>query len=213
MHEPSHKFHKLLHPEMFRYFEPNRYYHNFEHILYMLMKYAEMQKHLNFGASLYFYEESTLLEAILWHDVIYTPGSKTNELESAQLYEKSIRANPLRFREDTTIVYDLIMSTSKHFTSYTSSERWAKLTYIMMDLDLISFAADWNVFYRNNLNIMLEADSTLEQTSQFLQKLRDNADEWLPFRSFTPEASEALRRKSVANLDRWLHQVEDELET
>lgn len=211
MHEPSHKFHKLLHPEMFRYFEPNRYYHNFEHILYMLMKYAEMRQHMK--SVPYDFEEVKLIEAILWHDVIYIPGSKTNELESAQLYKKSIHDNPRRFREDTTIVTDLIMATSKHFTAYTPPEEWPELTYIMMDLDLISFAADWSMFYRNNLNIMLEADSTLEQTSQFLQKVRDNADEWLPFRSFTTEASEALRRKSVANLDRWLHQVEDELET
>jgi predicted metal-dependent HD superfamily phosphohydrolase len=59
------------------YQEPHRYYHNLAHIEALLQLYFEQERAIS--------KPDAVLFSILYHDVIYTPGRKDNEHQSAVL--------------------------------------------------------------------------------------------------------------------------------
>lgn len=78
-----------------KYSEPHRYYHTWEHILYMVDK-----------AEKYGYLYNNVILAILFHDIVYDPLRKDNEEKSSELFKS--------FFPDNEIVYNAILNTKTH---------------------------------------------------------------------------------------------------
>ena len=63
-----------------RYSEPHRHYHNWNHIQYMLDKFNKIKNREKIKGCI---DKEAIYYAILFHDIIYDPKSKTNEEDSA----------------------------------------------------------------------------------------------------------------------------------
>jgi len=70
--------------------EPHRFYHNEEHHVSRLFDFIST----SFGG-LDSYTEGILKVIALFHDAIYLPGCKNNEIESADLFKQSVKDVPL----------------------------------------------------------------------------------------------------------------------
>ncbi|MEO1216482.1 MAG: hypothetical protein AAFY45_23300 [Bacteroidota bacterium] len=108
------------------YQEKGRAYHNLSHISYML---SLMDEHLPTEA------KSVELELAIWyHDVIYDPLSKENELRSAELAKGRLSEISNLSIESIDRIFLLIMSTQGHLPriegAYRLENEW------MLDLDL-----------------------------------------------------------------------------
>lgn len=111
------------------YLEEGRAYHNLTHIAHML---ELMDRHLLDD------EQSIELQLAIWyHDVIYDPKSKENELKSAELCKKVLNDLSKLSSESINKVYLLIMSTQGHSPRMEGEENlW------MLDLDLSILGAE-----------------------------------------------------------------------
>lgn len=116
------------------YLAPNRYYHNLTHIHHML---EGLTSNLYFGVK--YGTDPILRHAILYHDAIYDPFSKINELQSADAAVDELRG--WLSEADLLEVHRLIMLTKGHQTALTD-HRGA----VMIDLDLAGLAGS-NYWY------------------------------------------------------------------
>lgn len=117
----------------------NLQYHNWDHITYMLDILSQVSN--MFG---YVKDSSRLQTAIIWHDVVYTPGASDNEEKSYELYE-SIR----KYKSDE--VKNLIMSTKDHIpVTDTFNEK------LIIDLDLYGLGSVWGDYTENGKKIWRE---------------------------------------------------------
>ncbi|MEM6805837.1 MAG: hypothetical protein AAF696_30850, partial [Bacteroidota bacterium] len=111
------------------YLEEGRAYHNLTHIAHML---ELMDRHLLDD------EQSVELQLAIWyHDVIYDPKSKENELKSAELCKKVLQEISSLNQERIEKVYLLIMSTQGHSPRIKGEEN-----LLMLDLDLSILGAE-----------------------------------------------------------------------
>lgn len=113
-----------------RYRDSNRFYHNLEHLEYMVDKARE------WGII-----SDELLLAIIFHDIVYDPKSNNNEERSAYV------AYSLTFNET---IRDAILDTKthEHFSSQLSSD--------LCKLDIHNLYADFQTFYDNSYKIFKE---------------------------------------------------------
>lgn len=112
--------------------EPHRFYHNWNsHIEYMF-KIAE-----KLGIEL----TDDLVLAIIFHDIIYDPLAKDNELKSARFLYSLIRNDD---------VYDAILDTTH------DHEPKSELGKTLCMLDLYNFYDDFDVFYDNAYKVFKE---------------------------------------------------------
>lgn len=128
------------------YVSENRNYHNEIHIDYMLSKLEAFKNTVS-------EKEYNLLElAILFHDVVYIPGSAYNEKASAA-YAAVIMKRCLFSEEDIDSVVELI-----HATIYTNNPYVGDNVniQIMRDLDMLAMAEDYKDFYLTQLSIVSE---------------------------------------------------------
>jgi pantetheine-phosphate adenylyltransferase len=112
------------------YDEPHRFYHNFDHIFYMV------ELALTWGIL-----TNDLLLAIIFHDIIYNPKDKDNEEKSAEL------AFQLTGNET---IKNAILDTKNH--EHFSSQ----LASYLCDLDLANIYGDFQTFYDNSYKIFKE---------------------------------------------------------
>lgn len=122
------KYH-ILDDILDKYDESHRFYHNWNHIQYMLDLAEDMgilteQLHL----------------AIIFHDIIYDPKAKDNEEKSAELFYSYIQDSEIR---------QAILDTKHHTPS-------SKLSKQLCDLDLHNLYNDFDVFYDNSMSIFKE---------------------------------------------------------
>lgn len=106
------------------YSESHRYYHTLEHIAECLLKLKTL-----FTCRLKPEELHVLSLALIFHDVIYIPSSKTNEEDSAEYFNSLI--GQLLDPHTRTLVSDLILSTKSHKPNPAN-----KLESIMIDIDM-----------------------------------------------------------------------------
>lgn len=106
-------------------------YHNWGHIGYMMATYQQF----NFNSE----ELDTLYLAIFFHDVVYDPTRKDNELKSAQWAEKVLNALQFDPRKIERCVQH-ILATEKHGPSDQLD------TQILLDLDLAILGSDRNTY-------------------------------------------------------------------
>jgi len=112
-----------------RYNETHRFYHNWNHIQYML-DLAEKRNILT----------DELHLAILFHDIIYDPKAKDNEEKSAELFYSLIPNDQIK---------EAILETKHHQSS-------SRLSKNLCELDLYNLYDDFDVFYENSMNIFKE---------------------------------------------------------
>ena len=114
---------------LLKYGESHRFYHNIDHIINLFSKVKEYDRLLYYS--------------ILFHDIIYNVGSKTNEEDSANFFKNSISG--VWNDSDISIVYDAILSTKTH-------EIYEGITPTAMQMVLL----DMEDLFSNNLSLLLE---------------------------------------------------------
>lgn len=121
--------------------KPNLYYHNYKHVLNIL-HFAE--------------KENIILEdyqklAIFFHDAIYNPKNKDNEIKSSLLLTTLFSSENID-KEKLKKSSNIIMDTEKHF----SNRKVFEYSEIVLDLDLSSFCQDFNSFNYDSIKIKTE---------------------------------------------------------
>ena len=98
----------LLNMLITAYTEPQRAYHNIQHIVECLAHFQNIQSNLN---------DPIAVETAIWfHDVIYEPKASDNELQSAELMKQL--CNTFLSEQQIEKVYQWIIATQKHQSSY-----------------------------------------------------------------------------------------------
>lgn len=142
------------------YAEPQRHYHSFNHIRRCLDE---------FDPASDLVENPDTVEMALWfHDAIYVPGAKDNELRSVKLFRQCAAgcAKPMFARR----VSDLIMATTHIDIPGQADAR------LITDIDLCSFGLPWEQFAWDGQQIRAECPQTSDQKYfagllRFLQRL------------------------------------------
>jgi predicted metal-dependent HD superfamily phosphohydrolase len=113
------------------YSKESRYYHNFEHVSHLIEQISLL--------ILSEEERTILINAALFHDVIYVAGSNSNEVKSAEFASNSlIKMNVDKYL--ITKVCEIIMATSNH-------ESNCKLTQLFLDMDLSILGSNKKTYY------------------------------------------------------------------
>ncbi|THD67437.1 hypothetical protein E7Z59_07180 [Robertkochia marina] len=103
------------------YMASGRYYHNLEHIGYMITLALEHQEHIE--------DPNVLLFSIFYHDIIYQPGSTQNEEKSAELARLRLTALQVP-KEKVNRCCEQILATRSHKGAEDSD------TQYLLDIDL-----------------------------------------------------------------------------
>lgn len=161
------------------YNRPYRYYHNWSHIQTM------RENFLKYEAMFSTKEQLILIDAILYHDVIYNPlaGSPVNEQDSTEYYgNDAVAMNDfLRERKQEPFgiehlkkVNELIIDTSQH----TRTLECDFMTQFFLDLDLMVLGESWEKYNEYRHHLMLEyicvgvpANSYIEGRIEFLSTM------------------------------------------
>lgn len=112
---------KHLHNLFELYDQPQRYYHNFNHIVEM---FRVLAKHTKITPQLY--------TAVLYHDAVYDPKSDDNESQSALLYEQ--HCDDMGDTPDEKII-QMILDTKEHISTIEESK-------FLIDADLWILGSD-----------------------------------------------------------------------
>jgi predicted metal-dependent HD superfamily phosphohydrolase len=124
----------------FFYSEPHRAYHTLNHL-------AQCFQQLDLAANLL--RNRDAVEMGLWfHDIIYAPGSSTNELESAKLFAS--RASHCLSPDFVSEVYNLIMVTTHREIPIANDAIYVS------DIDLSSLGLPWECFLEDANNLRAE---------------------------------------------------------
>jgi predicted metal-dependent HD superfamily phosphohydrolase len=123
-----------------RYLESHRHYHDLTHIAHCL---GELDR------ARALVPQKDAVEMALWfHDVVYEPGSKTNEKDSSDLFLRGPGAFlPPPFAAKVSA---LVVVTAFGKVPRNEDERY------MVDIDLSSFGLPWEEFLRDSLNVRRE---------------------------------------------------------
>lgn len=124
------------------YEHANRHYHSINHIGSMLDQLSLF--------SLAKEEEAILILAIIFHDVIYNPIRKNNEVKSAELATNTLKELDL----SSAVIKEvgrLILLTEKH-----DNEKGDKLGNIILDLDLSVFSLPRSLYRKYTESIRNE---------------------------------------------------------
>lgn len=173
-----------------------RSYHNLFHIDRMLgfiNKYNHLSKN-----------KHTLKAAIFGHDIVYVPGSQTNEQESADVFDLILQRLSIK-KEDVSEIKRLIMITQEHKT--TDDDADGKL---IIDGDYEILASEEDVYNRYSANIWRENVGSGKVSEEAFKKRRAQfVNGWLQSikenRLFLiPEIREKLQPQAKNNLEREL---------
>ena len=139
-----------------RYNEPHRHYHNINHLHDCFIKFDSCQ---------YLFKDTVSIQLAIWfHDAIWNPLSKVNEVSSANLFERTVTTF------NTELIKNMILSTEKHFPLSFNQD----LLYFL-DIDLSILGANKSLFRKYEENICKEYSHVepldyLKGRSKILQK-------------------------------------------
>lgn len=137
------------------YSEPHRAYHTLDHLGHALQQLDLVSNRLG---------DPDALEMALWfHDIVYKPGSPTNELESAMLFANS--ANHCLPPNFVRSVYELILA-----TTHSDTPQFPDAAYIS-DIDLSSLGLPWERFRRDS-NAVRKEQAHLPDDIAYLKQVR-----------------------------------------
>ncbi len=138
------------------YNEPQRHYHTLVHIDHCLAIFDQC-KSLATNAD--------ALEIAVWfHDVIFEPGKRNNEAQSAELYQDL--STDVHDNEFRGLVGRLIMATLHDGSSLDDTDAG-----YMVDIDLSSFGLPWKDFLRDSQHLR-EENAQLSDT-EYYRRTRD----------------------------------------
>jgi predicted metal-dependent HD superfamily phosphohydrolase len=127
------------------YAQSHRYYHNINHVMDCL---AELE---SFSDKAFTYGDRQIVEKAIWyHDAVYNPYSKENEVNSAKLVIEDPEFLSDRIRE-------IVIATANHLVT---QEGLDLATQVMLDIDLTGFGKPWEICEMNANNIRLEYYNT-----------------------------------------------------
>lgn len=127
------------------YTQPHRTYHNINHINECL---AELE---GFHSKDFSYGDRQVVERAIWfHDAVYNPYSKENEIQSAMLVPEDPKFIGDRVRK-------IILATAKHVIT---QEDLDFATQVMLDIDLAGFGKPWHICQKNGDNVRAEYYNT-----------------------------------------------------
>ena len=130
------------------YGEPQRHYHTLEHIEHCLQQFELIRDDA---------QSLAVIELAIWfHDVIFAPGAKDNELQSAEHFATLTRGIFDDSIRDT--VYQLIMDTRHDGSPISDGD-----SQLMVDIDLSSIGLPWPEFLRDCDNLRREMDFLTDQ--------------------------------------------------
>jgi predicted metal-dependent HD superfamily phosphohydrolase len=115
------------------YDSPWRFYHTWSHIAACLAQFAEQK----------FDNPRAVLLALLFHDAVYVPGDKDNEIRSAELAERMLRYRSSVPESERRSISRMILLTANHHSAdhlLTADE--AKL----IDIDLSVLGQAWPAY-------------------------------------------------------------------
>lgn len=123
------------------YSEKHRYYHTSKHINAMLNHFDKV-KHVS--------KKPDELELAIWfHDAIYQPFSKTNELDSANWAKNFLTTSGID-PQISELVHSLVMATDHSSDVTTNDEK------LIVDIDLTILGAEANVYDQFEHNVRKE---------------------------------------------------------
>lgn len=109
-----------------------RHYHNYAHLQHLFRDLLVVKQQIN--------DWDSLLLALLYHDIIYDPTSKTNEEESAQLM--AIRLSSIRVSSEKIKKCQMhVLATKNHITTAQPD------TSFFVDADLAILGAPWPAYH------------------------------------------------------------------
>lgn len=122
------------------YAEPHRHYHTEQHLAFCLQQLDLAGERI---------PQPTLVEMAVWfHDVIYRPGQRDNELRSTEWFQG--HAAGVMPADHIETVLDLIMATT-HREQVDEPEQ-----QFICDIDLASFGRPWEDFVRSSAAVRAE---------------------------------------------------------
>lgn len=169
-----------------RYCEAHRRYHTIEHIADMLWRGRELEL------------SDVQILAIWYHDAIYDVPGEKNEARSAELALEQLAGSGLK-ADAAERVAQIVRDTEAHIATSEEAEH-------VIDLDLASLAAPWQVFERNSKKIREEYAciederfrvGRLAMLDRFLARERIYQSAWGA--QFEDAARENLRRLRTAS--------------
>ncbi len=115
------------------YDSPWRFYHAWSHIGACLAQFAEQR----------FDNARAVLLALLFHDAVYVPGDKENEIRSAELAERMLRyRSSVPESERRSISRMIVLTANHHSAEHRLTPDEAKL----IDIDLSILGQPWPVY-------------------------------------------------------------------
>jgi predicted metal-dependent HD superfamily phosphohydrolase len=142
-----------LHAVLARYDEPQRFYHDRDHVLLLFQMATDLELQLSLEQAL----------ALLYHDAVYVPGACSGENE--RLSALLLRADAARFGSELLdlvnidIAAQIIEDTARHEPTIGASE-------LVLDLDLLPLAAPSPWFRAYNELTWLEYRHLFQQYPQ-----------------------------------------------
>jgi len=121
-----------------QYSKSSRHYHNLQHLNHLTQQLLPI-KHL-------LQNWPVIVFAIAWHDIIYSATSKNNELKSAELAVKRLKAIQLN-DENIKDCYDLIIATKAHSLSDNPDTNY----FTDADLSILGSGADEYLIYTQQI--------------------------------------------------------------
>lgn len=113
-----------------QYEQPHRYYHNLEHVAYILRQIDQLK--------LIKRDRQILIYTAFYHDVIYKAGSTQNEIESADFAKQWLQ----KLKLDASIIQSVersILATQNHQSNN-------ELTQLFLDMDMSILASDQQAY-------------------------------------------------------------------
>lgn len=137
-----------------RYMEPERHYHGLEHI----------QRMFKMAAAKNITPSRAQALAILYHDVVYIPGSINgqNEMLSALLLRQHAHGGLVPAQvvdEAVTIIHDTISHTASHHSSR-----------LVLDLDLSGLGAHWEQFHADSEAVFREVQHLVRDAQDYYER-------------------------------------------
>lgn len=186
------------------YSQPHRKYHNLHHITSML---NELHNNAFIRETLSADELRNLYYAIWYHDAIFDleKSEVSNEVKSSDFFLKDqFKQIPV---QDIEMISEAILATEFHFTEKNFDGN--PITNILLDLDILTFAAEYRKFQQCNNNIFEEyanaysKEEVFEGRRKFLFSILEKNS--LTFRAFPNKVE--MTEKAYTNINRYVKEM------
>lgn len=191
---PEWRLNNLFNEILLAYHEPQRRYHNFDHIVYGI----GVIKDSVFSTGTSLNSPEAIILAYVYHDVVYIPGARDNEERSADFMRRHLRS--------LSVPEDFIRRIARYImcTKHNGKPIREIDARIVVDVDLAQLGASFERFKTNTVNIAFEYAKVGVTAEQYAVGRKKFFESMLarPQIYQTPQFREKLERKARWNLNR-----------